>query len=200
MTRSDVTAQDTDVSDEGLVIAVARRRHDALAEIYERHGAAVHEVAERICGVSRAGELVHQVFIDLWHGPEDFSISHGSLRMELLMRAHRMAVDDLRGNGAAEDGATASLTPPGRRHHGSGRDEYAAIRSDRAWPLLSQLPAAEHTAIWLTYFVGYTAAEVARLLDLSEAKIKRRLGSGLRGLRVLLVSERRQGASPHPPS
>jgi RNA polymerase sigma factor (sigma-70 family) len=200
MIRSDVTAQDTNVSDGALVIAVARRRHDALAEIYERHGAAVHEVAERICGVSSANELLHQVFLDLWHGPEDFSDSHGSLRAELLMRAHRMAVDDLRGNGAAEDGATASLTPPGRRLHGSERGEYAAISSDRAWPLLSQLPAAEHTAIWLTYFAGYTAAEVARLLDQSEVRIKQRLGSGLRGLRVLLVSERRQGASPHPPS
>ncbi len=177
-----MTAQESDVSDGALVIAVARRRHDALAEIYGRHGAAVLEVAERICGVSCADELVHQVFLDLWRGPEDFSISHESVRTALLMRAHRMAVDDLRRIGSSE------------------RREYASIRSDRAWPLLSQLSSAEHTAIWLTYFVGYTAAEVARLLDLSEAKIKRRLGRGLRRLRVLLVSERRQAESPHPPN
>lgn len=163
-----MAAQATEVSDDALVIAVARRRHEALAELYERHGAAMHEVAERICGASCADELVRQVFLDLWHEPENFDVSHESLRTSLVMRTHRLAVDDRRAHAL-----------PGERA------PTAAISSDRAWPLLSQLPSAEHTAIWLTYFVGYTAAEVARLLDQSEAKIKRRLGSGLRELQAL---------------
>lgn len=159
------------------MIAVARRRHGALAEIYKRHGGVVHEVAEHLCGGSCADELVRRIFLDVWQTPEDFGGNQESLRASLLTRTHRLAVDALRDNSAHR------------------RGEYAATSSDRAWPLLSQLPAAEHTAIWLTYFVGYTAAEVARLLDQSEAKIKRRLGRGLRGLR-LLANGRRRDASP----
>lgn len=192
-----MSTRDTAVSDGALVIAIARRRIDALAEIYERHGAVVHEVAERLCGIPCADELVRRIFLDLWRGPEDFSVNQESLRSTLLTRTHRLAVEDLRDNGAHLHGTTNILTPPGRRVRGSERSEYAAISSDRAWPLLSQLPEAEHTAIWLTYFVGYTAAEVARLLDQSEAKIKQRLGSGLRGLRPLTSGPRRDASPRH---
>ncbi|MGH9057768.1 MAG: sigma-70 family RNA polymerase sigma factor, partial [Acidimicrobiales bacterium] len=80
-----------------LVVAIGRWNDSALAEVYRRHGGAVHGLARRVLGSeSRAEEITQDVFVDLWRRPEVFDPARGSLRSFLLTVAHRRSVDVLR--------------------------------------------------------------------------------------------------------
>ena len=87
----------TDVGDAALVFAVARYEQAALAEVFRRHGGAVHGLARRLLGDDApAEEVVQEVFLRLWRQPERFDPDRGSLRSFLLAQAHGRAVDLIR--------------------------------------------------------------------------------------------------------
>ncbi len=89
------------VSDAGLVVAIGRFHHDALAEAYRRHGAASFGLALRIVADRRlAEEVVQEVFLRLWNEPEKFDPERGSLRSYLLAQAHGRSVDLVRAESA----------------------------------------------------------------------------------------------------
>ena len=60
-------------SDANLVVAIARWHEPAMAEVYRRHGGAVHALARRILRHDpSAEEITQEVFLDLWQRPEKF--------------------------------------------------------------------------------------------------------------------------------
>ncbi|MGI8807025.1 MAG: sigma-70 family RNA polymerase sigma factor, partial [Acidimicrobiales bacterium] len=68
-----------------------------LADIYQRHGSVVFDVAMRVTGDRSAAEEVTQaVFLDVWRRPERFDPTRGSLRSWLAMLAHHRSVDWVR--------------------------------------------------------------------------------------------------------
>lgn len=163
-----------EAGDASLAVAMARGSQEALAEIYERHSGAVYEVAQRLGGELLAGKVVQQTFLDLWHAPEEFD-PVSTLRSALLTRAHVAALEQMRRNRArAVD-----------RHLPGGDDHPSIEAAGQAWPLLSRLATEEATAIWMTYFVGYSAAELALQLRQPERVIHQRVRDGLRHLRGL---------------
>jgi len=84
-------------SDANLVVAVARWHEPALAEVYRRHGGAVHALARRILRSDPpAEEVTQEVFLDLWRRPEKFDAQRGTLRSFLLARTHGKSVDVVR--------------------------------------------------------------------------------------------------------
>ena len=84
-------------SDASLVVAVGRWHQQALAEIYRRHGGAVHALARRILrSDTPAEEITQEVFLDLWNRPDKFDAQRGTLRSFLLARTHGKSVDFVR--------------------------------------------------------------------------------------------------------
>lgn len=73
--------------------AVGDRDHEALREIYRRHGNAVWLVAKRVCGSAEVAEEVCQaVFTELWERPERVDPPKGTVRPWLVAEAHARAV------------------------------------------------------------------------------------------------------------
>ncbi len=177
-----------DVSDTTLVVAVARYRHDALAEVYRRHAGAVFGLARRLLSdTTLAEEVVQEVFLRLWNAPDRFDAARGTLRSYLLAQTHGRAVDLLRSEGARrsrEDRDARATVDAGYDIEREVADWATAGTVRRA---LDALPAAERHAIELAYFGGLTYREVAVRLGEPEGTVKSRIRSGLKRLRTELI-------------
>jgi RNA polymerase sigma-70 factor (ECF subfamily) len=83
--------------DEALMKAVSRRRYDALAELYDRHGkrlratidGVVHEEAE-------ADDVLQEIFIQIWEEAGRYSPKAGKPLGWMVTIARRRAIDKLR--------------------------------------------------------------------------------------------------------
>ena len=99
-------------SDANLVVAVGRWHEPALAEVYRRHGGAVHALARRILRSDPpAEEVTQEVFLDLWRNPEKFDAQRGTLRSFLLARTHGKSVDVVRAEDVGEEGGEEGTVP-----------------------------------------------------------------------------------------
>jgi RNA polymerase sigma-70 factor (ECF subfamily) len=162
-------------SDGALIAAVGDQNHEALSEIYRRHGGAVWSVARRIC--SRAGlaeDVCETVFTDLWSHPERFDPARSALRSWLVAQAHSRAVAAMR----SQDGRRPQEVAA-----------HAGALSDEARVAIDQLAPIERESILLTYIGGHTYSEAARLLGVPGDTVKSSMRRGLLNLRRIMEAE-----------
>ncbi len=186
--RGQGVRDDPDVSassDAGLLIAITRRRSDALAEAYRRHGGAAFALARRLLNDNEmAEEVLQEVFLRLWNDPERFDPERGSLRSYLLAQTHGRSVDLIRSETSRRrrEERDAHRTP-----HLTVDIEREVVESSVAQQVkevVAGLPVEERKAIELAYFGGHTYREVAQLLDEPEGTVKSRIRAGLKRMRT----------------
>lgn len=173
-----------EAGDAALVFAVARYEQAALAEVFRRHGGAVHGLARRLLGEDAlAEEVVQEVFLRLWRQPDRFDPGRGSLRSFLLAQAHGRAVDVIR----SEESRRRREEREAERAVESGydleREVWDLTVSDKVRQALGDLPEEQRSPIVLAYFGGYTYKEAAVILGEPEGTVKSRIRSGLARLR-----------------
>ena len=170
-------------SDAALVVAIGRWHHDALAEAFRRHSGAVFALAGRLLSQAAAAEdVVQEVFLRLWNGPERFDPARGSLRSYLLAHAHGRAVDALRSDTSRQPRQEKDV----HRVAGGYDIEHElsdVIVAEHVREAVAALAPDERQAIELAYFGGNTYREVAALLNEPEGTITSRIRDGMTGLR-----------------
>ena len=171
-------------SDANLVVAVGRWHEPALAEIYRRHGGAVHALARRILRSDPpAEEVTQEVFLDLWRSPEKFDAQRGTLRSFLLAQSHGRAVDLVRSRVARQRREERDARGTAGAGYDIEREVWDAVVAEKVTEAMSRLPDEERTPIEMAYFQGHTYREVADLLAQPEGTIKSRIRSGLKRMR-----------------
>ena len=174
--------------DAALVVAVARFREEALAEVYRRHADVAFGVACHILGdAAPAQDVVQDVFVRLWNDPERFDPARGSLRAFLLAGVRSRSIDIVR----AESSRRAREARHGRMGEDTDYDLEREVMdlamAEHVRASVSLLSDDERRAIELAYFGGHSYREVAELLEQPEGTVKSRIRAGLRRLRDSLV-------------
>lgn len=175
------------VGDARLVVAIARRRTDALAEAYRRHAGAILGLAMRVLGDLRLSEeVVQEVFLGLWKAPDRFDPDRGSLRSYLLAQTHGKSVDLVRAEVARRGREEREAGLRAEAGYDLEREVLDLTMADRVRRTMAELPEPERRAIELAYFGGQTYREVAVTLGEPEGTIKTRIRTGLRRMRASL--------------
>jgi len=194
--------------DATIVRMVVAGSHGALAELYDRHAAAVYGASFRLLGQRlEAEEVVQETFLALWNRAEQFDPARGSLRAWLMTIGRNRAIDRLRAAGREPNlvrfgtlehdadrrtGASAealerrALVADDEASDPERQAELAGLR-DMVLKALARLPAIEREAISLAYFEGLTQQEIAIRLEWPLGTVKTRTRRALLRLRGLLA-------------
>jgi RNA polymerase sigma-70 factor (ECF subfamily) len=172
-----------------LLDGVAAGDSDALALLFDRHGAAVLGLLTRMLGRSgEADEVLQEVFLWLWAHPRRFDSARSSLRGWLLVLARSRALDVLRADRSRR-----------AREEGVERDRPTVLeplpltnleereRQRRLRAALVTLPEEQRRCIELAFFAGLSHTQIATRLEQPLGTVKSRIQLGMAKLRVALA-------------
>jgi RNA polymerase sigma-70 factor, ECF subfamily len=163
-----------------LVSAISSGDEQAMAQLYERYSAIVYSVALRVLGDTTAAEDVLQdVFMQLWRGPNVFDAKRGSLPGWLAVIARNRAIDSLRKRRPEED--IGAVVVSIEFDLVSQSEWNRALEKIRA--TLASMSSPQRSALEMAFFEGLTHTEIAAKTGEPLGTIKTRIRAGLATLR-----------------
>jgi RNA polymerase sigma-70 factor (ECF subfamily) len=179
------------VPDEALMKAISRRRYDALAELYDRHGkrlratidGVVHEEGE-------ADDVLQEIFIQIWEEAARYSPKAGKPLGWMVTIARRRAIDRLRRRQAysrARERYQERVTQ-GTSNSTRQADEVFMLNDLRHFlkECMRILPRLQREALELAFFKGLSHREIAAATHAPLGTVKTRLELGLQKLTHVL--------------
>lgn len=178
------------LEDRDLVALVERGDPGALACLYDRHGGAAYLLAYRILGQRQAAEdLVQEAFLKVWRSAQSYRAARGSARTWVLSIVHNQAIDQLRAVASRRrTQELVELSAVTYQPSDAFDEAWLGSRREQVREALETLPPAQLEVIRLSYFSGYTHAEISDLLGLSLGTVKSRLRLGLKKVREHFVA------------
>jgi RNA polymerase sigma-70 factor (ECF subfamily) len=179
------------VPDEALMKAVSRRRYDALAELYDRHGkrlratidGVVHEEGE-------ADDVLQDIFIQIWEEAARYSPKAGKPLGWMVTIARRRAIDRLRRRQAYSRARERYQERVTQETSNSTRqaDEVFILNDLRHFlnECMRILPRLQREALELAFFKGLSHREIAAATHAPLGTVKTRLELGLQKLTHVL--------------
>jgi RNA polymerase sigma-70 factor, ECF subfamily len=173
--------------DEALMKAVSRRRYDALAELYDRHGkrlratidGVVHEDAE-------ADDVLQEIFIQIWEEAGRYSPKAGKPLGWMVTIARRRAIDKLRRRQAYSRVRERYQKRITHEASNSPRqaDEVFILNDLRHFlrECMRMLPQLQREALELAFLKGLSHREIAVATHAPLGTVKTRLELGLQKL------------------
>ena len=152
----------------------------AFERIYDEHLGTVYLTALRVLGdPAQAQDVAQDVFLKLWHQPERFDASRGSLVNYLKLMARSRALDLWRERDISAR-ARERMKVIARRDEGRADERpvvAAELRRDRAivQRAVAVLPDPQRQAIVMAYWGGLTAEQIARRCQVPVGTVKSRL-------------------------
>ena len=183
-------------SDIGLVDRLRQGEERALADLYDRHSAALYGLARSILAdPADAEEVVEEVFVRLWEAPDAYDPDRATVGGYLSVMTRSRALDRVRAGRrrraavrrAAATEAEGFATPVSSF---GARPAARAERSELAEALaaaLAELPDDQRGALELAFFGGYTHTEIADATGLPLGTVKTRIRTAMQKLRGALV-------------
>lgn len=171
--------------------AVSHRRHDALAELYNRHGkrlratidGVVHEGAE-------ADDVLQEIFMQVWEEAGRYSPKAGKPLGWMVTIARRRAIDRLRRRQAysrVRERYQKRVTHEAS-HSPRQADDVFMLNDLRHFlnECMRVLPRLQREALELAFFKGLSHREIAAATHAPLGTVKTRLELGLQKLTHVL--------------
>ncbi len=180
-----------DCDDAVLAELVSGKDQEALAVLYERHGAACYRLARQITASGALAEdAVQEAFVGLWLAPGAYQRRRGSVRNWLLALTHHKAVDLVRREAAErrrQDAEAARQVVSMPADEDPAAAAWSQILAAEVRAALGDLPEAQRQSVTLAYFGGYTQSQIAELTGVPLGTVKTRMFSAMRRLRLRLA-------------
>lgn len=184
---------------EALLEAVAQGDHEAFAALHAAVAAEVYGVIHTVLrDPAQSAETAQEVLLEVWRFASRYERARGTALTWVLTIAHRRAVDRVRTEQTFRDRTTQLARDPVEPLT-LGRAELDAdpvadilerhVEREQVRHALTQLSERQRAAITLAYYRGFSASEIAELIDAPLGTVKTRLRDGLRRLRAILTED-----------
>jgi RNA polymerase sigma-70 factor (ECF subfamily) len=170
-----------DGGDAARVAAIAAGDRAALAALYDGYSPLLFALARRILGNAAAAEdLLHDVFLEVWHHAAEYSPERGSVAAWLTVRTRSRALDRL---GKSSRDARAVERATVEHADATAPSAPAAVDGLRVRELALALPSELVAVLDLAYFEGLSSSEIAARLQTPIGTVKSRMARALALLR-----------------
>jgi len=160
-------------TDLALLERVAAGDESAMRELYERYqGSVLAFATSRLRDPVQAGDVLHDVMLDVWRRPEAFT-GRSAFRTWLLTLARNKSIDRMRRSSRldyGDDGGELLDETPLPDAALEASQDKARVRA-----CIDALPDAQRAAVRLTFFDGLTVREAAEVEDIPAGTIKTRI-------------------------
>ncbi len=156
-----------------------KQRNEFLREAYREHRSAIYELAFRVCGAERAGDVTQEVFLRLWKHPERLDPLRATLRAHLLTSANDVAIDFLRREIVRHKRDTGDDPTSNQPDSAIESELHALEASARFAEALSSLDPGERDAILGAFYSRASYRAVATASGLPADVIRSRIRRGL---------------------
>jgi RNA polymerase sigma factor (sigma-70 family) len=174
------TSREINPEDSELLAQIGLGDERAMASLYDRHSNLVYSVALRVCRDSASAEEVLQnVFLQIWLGPQQFVSGLGSLNGRLGVLSRNLAVGLMRRRRSIKSRENSSL---GRPFDPISHTEVCLLMQ-KPHALVLLLPDADRQVLEMAFFDGMTPVEIAKETGFPVDTIASRLGGALSALR-----------------
>ncbi len=173
-----------------LMKRIIGRDQRAFAELYDRYTSVIYTMVLRMVkSTAEAEDLVQEIFVQIWKKAHLFAESKGSVYTWVMTMARRKAIDKVRSQdyvnrGDSVDDDERPLDIPDAAFEANpliatvSREYEELMRSS-----LVAISADQRSIIELSYYDGYTQAQIAERLQLPLGTVKTRMRQGLIKLR-----------------
>src|SRR6266496_2030988 len=174
-------------TDEALMKDISHRRHDALAELYGRHGKRLRATIDGVVHEEAEGDdVLQEILLQIWKEADHYSPKAGRPLGWMVTIARRRAIDRLRRrqaySRARERYGKGLVQQPGNLR-GEAYDPF--VLNDLHHFLeksMRALPRLQREAVKLAFFEGLSHREIAAATHSPLGTVKTRLELGLRKL------------------
>lgn len=178
------------LSDEALVVAVARGDRTAMGAVYDRYAPLLLAMAVRIVGSRvQAEDLLHDVLLEAWHRAGEYDPERGSVRAWLVTRLRSRALDERMGAARRAELVRSKLPSFDDASHRAS--DLASMDGGHIRREVAGLPSDLEVVIDLAYFEGLSATEIGLRLGIPCGTVKSRLARAMVLLRRHFLSETR---------
>jgi len=176
---------DSELSDELLLVHVRQHDQQAMAQVFDRYGGMVYSVALRVLkDPGQAEDVMQEVFFQLWKKPESFMKERGSLGGWLLVLARNRAIDQVRRRKPTDSPEDVVLAAKSNLASETERN----LLMNKVRGVLKDLPMEQQKSLELAYFEGLSHSEIAQRTGDPLGTVKTRIRLALIGLRKALAA------------
>ena len=170
-----------------LALALGSGDERALAQLYDRYGTAVYNLALRITRDAGAAEEISlDSFLQIWRQSSRFDAHHGTLIGWLFTIARTRAIDRLRAASAVKR-TQSDDAPPVNAPRPPEEMAELAERRRLVRDAMATLSAAQRAALELAYYDGLSHSEIAARLGEPLGTVKTRIRQAMLVLRKTLA-------------
>lgn len=175
------------VPDEVLLRDISRQRHDALSELYGRHGQKLRAIVDSVVHEkAEADDVLQEILLQIWKEANHYSPKAGKPLGWMMTITRRRAIDRLRRRQAYSHARERYGEQLGQKLRTRRREAYDTfvLKDLRRFleKCMRALPRFQREAVELAFFKGMSHSEIATATHAPLGTVKTRLELGLQKL------------------
>lgn len=177
----------TTYTEQELIVALKKRSNDAYSYLYDHYAGALYSIIKQIITDNNevAGDVLQEVFINIWRKIESYDPSKGRLFTWMLNIARNASIDMLRSKNYQNSQKNQEL--PDNVYKGTNH-QITQMNVDNIGlkKVLEKLKPEHRVLVELAYFKGFTHEEIAEIQAIPLGTVKTRIRNALLQLRDYL--------------